>query len=196
MEGEPDLWYGRFRVYLLMGSRRSVGAVYRKEYHVKARQTTLKISGDWYEAAKQWNWLERARDYDEFQRAEEDRIIAEEKEKVLRSGFALMHKRIKELDRLSRKLIQMEKDESKVWIPEIRTIGSGDNAQHIEKLVFNAPLYQTIDKLFDSIAKETGERVKKKDITVTEIPPSVYLGFDPDQDGTEVESDVEEKDGV
>lgn len=182
-EGEPDLWYGRFNVYLRLGTKRSVNAVFQKETKKSKEKTRTNTGPDWYEAAKQWNWGSRARDYDEYQRAEEDRIIAEEKEKVLRSGYALMHKRIKELDRLSRKLIQMEKDESKVWIPEIRTIGSGDNAQHIEKLVFNAPLYQTIDKLFDSIAKETGERVKKKDITVTEIPPSVYLGFDPDQDG-------------
>lgn len=167
MEGEPDLWYGRFRVYLLMGSRRSVGAVYRKEYHVKARQTTLKISGDWYEAAKQWNWLERARDYDEFQRAEEDRIIAEEREKVLRSGYALMHKRVKTLDRLSRKFEQMEKDESKIWLTETRTTTMGEGKSVvIEKTTFNHHLYMLIDKYFDSIAKEVGDRVKKQEIDV------------------------------
>ena len=165
-KGEPDLWYGRFRVYLLMGSRRSVGAVYRKEYHVKARQTTFKISGDWYEAAKQWNWESRARDHDEFQRAEEDRIIADEKEKVLRSGYALLHKRVKTLDRLTRKLERWEKNDDKIWIPETRTTIMGENKSvTIEKVTFNHHLYMVIDKYLDSIAKEVGERVKKQELT-------------------------------
>jgi hypothetical protein len=43
-----------------------------------------------------------------------------------------------------------------------------------------------------------GERVKKKDITVTEMPPNVYLvddDFNPDQDGTEVQDESEKPDG-
>lgn len=198
MEGEPDLWYGRFRVYLRLGTKRSVNVLYAKEAKAaknSEKQRNLGAGGDWYSIEKEWNWKERARAYDEWQRSEEDRIIEEEKDKVLRSGFALMHKRIRELDRQARKLIRMTNDEEKIWIPEVRTVAMGENkSQTVEKLTFNAPLFTTIDKIFDSIAKETGERVKKKDITVTEIPPSVYLGFDPDQDGIEVESNVEGKD--
>lgn len=184
MEGESSLLYGRFTAYLRMGTKRSVAAVYKKEK--RGEKGSNIPHGSWYDVEKEWKWKERARDYDDWQRAEEDRIIAEEKEKVLRSGFALMHKRIKELDRQARKLIAMTNDEQKIWIPELRTVIMGeDKSQTVEKVVFNAPLFTTIDKIFDSIAKETGERVKKKDITITEMPPSVYLGFDPDQDGSE-----------
>jgi hypothetical protein len=186
--GEPDLWYGRFVKYLRLGSKRSVNALYAKEAKAaknSEKQRNLDAGGDWYDIEKAWNWKERARAYDEWQRKEEDRIIAEEKDKVLRSGFALMHKRIKELDRQARKLIQMTNDEQKIWVPEVRTVIMGeDKSQTIEKLTFNAPLFTTIDKIFDSIAKETGERVKKKDITITEMPASVYQGFNPDEDGT------------
>ncbi len=188
-EGEPALWYGRFVKFMRLGSKRSVNTVYAKEQKTtknNEKQRELNAPGEWYDIEKEWKWKERARDHDEYERVEEDRIIAEEREKVLRSGYALMHKRIQTLDRLSRKLEQMEKDDSKIWIPETRTTILGeDKSVVVEKVTFNHQLYALIDKYFDSIAKETGERVKKKDITITEIPPSVYLGFDPDQDGTE-----------
>ena len=183
MEGESSLLYGRFTTYLRLGTKRSVAAVYKKEK--KGEKGNNIPHGSWYDDAKQWNWESRARAYDEHQRAEEDRIIAEERDKVLRSGFALQHKRIKELDRLARKLIRYTNDEEKIWIPETKTISGENSTVIVEKIVFNAPLFQQIEKYQASIAAEMGERVKKKDITVTELPASVYM-FDPDQDGTEV----------
>lgn len=186
MDNEPSLWYGRFSAFLRMGTRRSVNAAFWKETKRGKEKTRTNAGPDWYNAAKEWQWQERARAYDDHVRAEEDRIIAEERDKVLRSGFALMHKRIQELDKLTRKLIRMTKDEEKIWLAETRTLVMGeDRSQTIEKVTFNAPLFQVIDKYLDSIAKEVGERVKKKDVTITEMPPNVYLGFDPDQDGTE-----------
>lgn len=166
MEGESDLWYGRFRAYLLMGTKRSVNAVFRKENNKKQQETTMFPGPTWYEAVKQWNWEERAKRYDKYQRDEEDKIIAQEKEKVLRSGFALMHKRVKELDKLSNDFIKMTKDYDKVWIPETKTIVNGKETVKIEKVVFNHQLFQLIDKYFDSIAKEKGERVKKQELDV------------------------------
>lgn len=165
-KGEPDLWYGRFRAYLRLGTKRSIASVFQKTEKNREKQR-LEVTGHWYEAAKTWGWESRARDYDEHQRAEEDRIIAEEREKVLRSGYALMHKRVKTLDRLSRKLEQIEKDESKVWLTETRTTTMGEGKSVvIEKTTFNHQLYILIDKYFDSIAKEVGDRVKKQELDV------------------------------
>jgi hypothetical protein len=167
IEREPDLWYGRFVKFMRLGTKRSVNAIYAKESKQKQVKSSTNIGPEWYEASKQWNWAERARAYDEHQRAEEDRIIAEEREKVMRSGFALQHKRIEILDKLSRKLIRMANDEEKVWIPETKTTSFGeDKSQVVEKVVFNAPLFTLIDKYQDSLAKEMGERVKKQDIDV------------------------------
>lgn len=165
-EGEPDLWYGRFVKFMRLGTKRSVNAVLQKEVKKKQEKTRTNAGPEWYEAAKQWNWTNRARDYDEFQRAEEDRIIADEKEKVLRSGYALLHKRVKTLDRLTRKLERWEKNDDKIWIPETRTTIMGENKSvTIEKVTFNHHLYMVIDKYLDSIAKEVGERVKKQELT-------------------------------
>src|SRR5256885_3768892 len=109
-QDEPDLWYGRFRVFLRLGTRRSVNAVFEKESKKKKEEARTNTGPRWYEAAKEWNWETRARAHDEYVRAEEDRIIAEERDKIMRSGFALQHKRIQLLDRLSRKLVKMTDD--------------------------------------------------------------------------------------
>lgn len=185
MEKEPDLWYGRFVKFMRLGTKRSVNAISQKENKKSEEKTRTNAGPEWYDAAKTWNWATRARDYDAYQRAEEDRIIEEERDKVLRSGFALQHKRIQLLDKMSRKLIAMTNDEEKIWIPETKTSTFGeDKSQTVEKVVFNAPLFQQIERYQASIAAEMGERVKKKDITVTELPPNVYLEFNPDQDGS------------
>jgi hypothetical protein len=185
LPNEPDLWYGRFTAFLRLGTKRSVNAVFKKENNKKQQKTTAFPGPTWYEAAKEWRWQERARAYDEHQRAEEDRIIAEEREKVLRSGFALQHKRIQALNRLTNKLIAMTNDEDKIWMPDVKSVGTGPTAERVDLLQFNAPLFTLIDKYLASIAAEMGERVKKKDVTLTELPPNIYTGFDPDQDGVE-----------
>lgn len=165
-DGEPDLWYGRFVKYLRLGTKRSVNAVFKKEAPKNPEKPRTVAGNDWYDIAKQWNWEKRARDYDTHQRAEEDRIIEEERDKVLRSGFALQHKRIELLGKMSRKLIAMTNDEAKIWIPETKTTTFGEEkSQVVEKVVFNAPLFTLIDKYQDSIAKEMGERVKKQELT-------------------------------
>jgi hypothetical protein len=188
MPDEPSLWYGRFSAYLRLGTKRSVATIYKKENRVKSRQTTLKVPGDWYEIEKAWNWKERARAYDEHVRAEEDHIIAEEREKVLRSGFALQHKRIQALNRLTNKLIAMSNDEDKVWMPDVKSIGTGPTAERVDLLQFNAPLFTLIDKYLNSIAAEMGERVKKKELTGKDGGPVEYeielVGNSPD-DGEE-----------
>lgn len=164
-EGEPSLWFGRFTTYRNMGTRRSVNAVYAKENNKKQQKTTTFPGPTWYEAAKTWKWEERAKTWDAYRIAEEDKVIAEERNKVLRSGFALMHKRVKELDKLTRKLIKMTDEEDKVWIPDVKAIGNGPTAERVDLVNFNAPLFTLIDKYLASIAAEMGERIKKTEVT-------------------------------
>lgn len=168
-QGEPDLWYGRFVKFMRLGTRRSINAVYAQEKKEKQGKASTKIGPEWLNAAKQWKWEERARKYDEHERAEEDRIIAEERDKVMRSGLALQHKRIQLLDRLSQKLVKMADDnDEQIWIPETRTTTMGqDRSTSVDKVTFNHHVYALIDKYQDSIAKEMGERVKKQEVDVT-----------------------------
>jgi len=191
MDEEPMLWYGRFRAFLLMGSRRSVNAVFSMEQESTKNDENLRepnAPGEWYKTEKEWNWKERAHKYDEHWIEEQDEIIRQEREKVLRLGFALDYKRIEALNKLADKMIQWADEDDKVWIVNKKTVTGENFSQYTEETVFNAPMLGMIEKYFAGIAAEKGERIKKKDITLTEMPPSVYM-FDPDQDGTEVQPD-------
>lgn len=170
MEGEPLIWHRRFERFRLMEPTRSIAAVFREEMGENGRNEP---PGRWYEESKKWQWEERAVAWDAYQTEEQERTIAREKEKVLRTGFALMHKRVEILNELCNLLIEEAKQKKNMYISSPK------------ETRFNDGLYTSIDRYLNSIAAEMGERVKKKDITVTEIPPSVYLGFDPDQDGIE-----------
>jgi hypothetical protein len=76
-QDEPDLWYGRFRVFLRLGTKRNVNAVYTKETKRNLEQTRTNAHQDWYEAEKTWKWKERARAWDRDQ----DKVRAEKEEK-------------------------------------------------------------------------------------------------------------------
>lgn len=167
MEGESDLWYGRFRSYLLMGFKRSVNAAFTEESKKIQENLRANAGPDWYKAEKEWNWKERARLYDKYQRDEEDKIIAQERDKVLRSGFALDYKRIEALNKLADKMVQWADEEDKIWLIKTQSISGENFSKHTEETVFNAPMLTMIDKYLDSIAKEKGERVKKQEVDVT-----------------------------
>lgn len=77
MEQEPDLWYGRFVKYLRLGTKRSVNAICWNENKKKQEKTRTNTGPEWYEAAKQWKWEERARLWDKDQ----EKLRAEKEEK-------------------------------------------------------------------------------------------------------------------
>ncbi len=51
--GEPELWYGRFKVYLALGPTRSVRAATRALAKVRGYQPTGSL-GRWEDVAKMW----------------------------------------------------------------------------------------------------------------------------------------------
>jgi len=188
MEGEPLLWYRRFMRFCLMFPRRTVADVFHEE-HSKKLDSTRKNpepDGTWYAMAKRWQWEERAEAYDAAQFAEEEKI----KQRVMRSGYALQHNRMLALQKHLEDLIAMAKEEKNIWIPEVRTFQSGkDSTSTVEKVQFNDPLFKEIREYLTDIADEMGERVKKKSISFDDPPANIYIGFDPDQDGTEERSE-------
>jgi hypothetical protein len=66
MDGEPDLWYGRFQVYLSLGPGRTVSSTV-----AGWNQTTGKAvvrNPDWSRYSRIWRWRERAQAWDAHQR--------------------------------------------------------------------------------------------------------------------------------
>jgi hypothetical protein len=164
MEGEPLLWYRRFMRFCLMFPRRSVAAIYSEEHPeetTKDDKRRQNAPGSWYAMAKRWQWEERAEAYDAAQFAEEEKIRA----RVFHSGFALQHNRILALQKQLEDLIAMTTEQDKVWVPDVKAIGNGPDAERVDLVQFNAPLFTLIDKFTASIAAEMGERIKKTELT-------------------------------
>ena len=119
-----------------------------------------------------YRWLKDPLIQSERKQREEALVEAEQVEiqRILTSGYAAIHNRVQDLDRMAR-LIE------KSW----------QDPDDPEKIIFQ---WLTPDKLrewrgmLDDIAKELGQRIKKADVKVTALP-KVYLE-DVDDDGVEL----------
>ncbi len=155
LPGESSKAYAKFLTYRnIKPYRRSINAAYGL-YQERAEKGSKKdykdAPGSWKALADKWYWIERANAYDAHLQAGLDAIEQAEVEKILTSGYALIHKRIAGLDRMA-KLIER----------------SFIDAEEEDKINFK---WLTPDKVreyrgcLDDIAKELGQRIKKQEIT-------------------------------
>lgn len=194
---EPLLWFRRFERFRLMEPNRSIAAIFQQEELAKNREKPrTKPTGDWYEQAQKFQWEERAAAWDASVLEDLEKQVKAEQAKILLTGYALRHQRVIALNSLAEKLLEELKDEDKLWLPDAKTVAG----LPFDLRRFNAPLIQELRATLADLAAEMGERVKKKEIAVTELPANLYLGgFDPDQDGVEdrePETEDEEDDDV
>ena len=218
--GEPPLWFLRFERYRLMWPH-SIPAIYRqiwREERRKEREQRLKegagaersgkergiditlelelpkeAPSKWYELARKWLWKERAAAYDAHLTAELEAEIEGEKARVYAEGFAQRHRRIATLNAKAEQLLAMTEDPEKIWLADVKAVGTGEFAQRVDLVTFNAALFHELRATLADIAAELGERVKKKELAVTELPPNIY-GFDPDQDGIDLDTPADGED--
>jgi hypothetical protein len=95
-----------------------------------------------------------------------------------------MHKRVEQLNTLVEGLIAMVGDENKVWVPDVKSVGTGPNAERVDLVQFNDALFREIRSHFADIAAELGERVKKSESTV-HVLPKTYLDTEENEDGVD-----------
>lgn len=207
LPGETPLWFGRFERYRLMWPH-SIVEVYRDEWRAarqKTRQTEQgeirgnqridsaleadmpkEASGPWYDMAKKYRWSERASAWDAHQVALIEENTTAERTLVLATNYAQMHRRIATLNTIAEQLFAMTKDPAKVWMPDVKAIGSGPEAERVDLVQFNAALYHEIRACLDDIASELGERVKRKETKITILPKSYLESAEElDDDGVE-----------
>lgn len=184
----------------------SINRVYQEEWRAERRQklqgdekgrketgidVTLECElpkeapGKWREMAQRYQWVERAAAWDALQIAEIEKNVVAEKARTLLTDYALSHRRVAQLNEQAKQLVAMLDDPHKVWVPDVKAIGNGPKAERVDLVQFNAALFHEIRATLDDIAAELGERVKKKDITLRELPPDRYEGIDEDDEGSE-----------
>jgi hypothetical protein len=168
--GESLRWYQRFGKFRLMTLPRSIAAVYQEEK--KGGNPSDVPPGSWYEAAKQWQWEERAATYDEHVRQ-----IAETKHEayiksILDQGYALMHERVRALNTLALKLEEEMAERNNIWLPDVKAIGTGESAERVDIVHFNDALIEQYRRTLADLAAELGQRVK---VTKQELSGSLDI---------------------
>lgn len=153
--------------YLRMGPGRSLRELHRKydeRATEKAPVKALRTIGQW---SSDFNWVKRAEEYDQ-QIQEQKKQYAEE---MLKSGLALDYERVSELKKLYELLLSqlMEQGSGGVlhnlWVPDVKQIGSGEYSERVDIEHYNSSLISDIRGLLDDLAKETGGRVKKSELS-------------------------------
>src|SRR5215211_7230925 len=67
MPGEPDRWYGRFKVYLELGPARTLHSAARMICE-RNKKPAYDYSGGWSINSRKWHWRQRANAWDVRQR--------------------------------------------------------------------------------------------------------------------------------
>lgn len=164
--------------YAAMGASRSLAKLAEK--YGKSRAYVGQLER-W---SSEFAWQSRVKVYDAEQVKAQEEVMAEEKAKVLRTNFALMHKRVEVLDRITEKLLAYTEDEDKVWLPDVKAIGNGPGAERVDLIAFNDALFKEVREYLTDIAEETGGRIKKTQTAIT-LPPNLYAGITDNDDGSE-----------
>lgn len=105
-------------------------------------------------------WPQRAAAFDahvaELARAE----LAQREAEVLANGYALYFERIDDLKELAKLLWDEINIEDRRWLPDVKQIGRGKDAERVDIVRFNSALIEQFRRTLDDIAAELGERIK------------------------------------
>jgi hypothetical protein len=175
MNGETNLWYDRFCLYLSMGPSRSLLGTVNEEAQKSAKKRSSSVPGAWYDASNQWDWKARAEAWDEHRRRY-----------TFTSGNAYDVTRIEKLNRYSERL-EREIDKMLDAMPA-----------QIKKPWFNQFLYEKYLQTLEAIASETGGRVKtvKQEVTGKDGAPLQVVLCLPDNGDDEPLSDEHSEEDV
>ena len=118
---EPDLWHGRFKLYLEMGPTRSVSAVERAVVE-KAGKEWVEAKGRYHFAARRWYWRQRANAWDVRQR--ELLALSERYTRV-----ALRDRRLERMEDYleaicdvldTANITEVDEKQARAWLPQMR----------------------------------------------------------------------------
>jgi hypothetical protein len=170
--GETDKAVQACNDWLRLGSGRSLPKLLEQYRQSSAFVSSFNPPSSSYKTLNTWSsrydWPGRARQYDASWEARKNA----EREAVLGYGLALDYERLRNLYRLAAFLEAQIYERGaegvyhNVWLPDVKQIGSGDDAERVDIERFNSPLIEQYRKVLDDIAHEVGGRIQKADIKV------------------------------
>jgi hypothetical protein len=173
LPGETNAWFNRFDRFRLLTDR-SVQAAFNQWRLAKGRKLSRSTPKSWRDASKRWNWYERGEAWDRHCLEQASMEIEKERIRILQSGYALKHERIKVLNELAEMLLGEIKEVDKRWCPDVKSIGQGENAERVDIVRFNGSLIEQARKSLEDIAAELGERINRQELT---LPGAKVKGY-------------------
>lgn len=153
--------------YLRMGAGRSLVALEKKYTESSQTRPPTASIGTLKAWSTEYSWVERASAYDAIL---EDAKDARRKA-IMESGFALDYERVVELKRMAAFLSGQIYEQGEgdvyhnVWVADVKQIGSGEFAERVDIERFNGEIFSQLRGALDDLAKETGGRKQKTEIT-------------------------------
>lgn len=115
--------------------------------------------------SRQFAWQERVAQRDAELAAAAQQALERQRAEAIQSGFALFFRRIARLNELAELLWEEINTEHKRWLRDVKQIGSGEFAERIDLIRFNAGLIEQFRKTLEDLAAEMGERAKGIEIS-------------------------------
>jgi hypothetical protein len=97
---EPNQWFSRFSQFRLLGARRTIESVFQAERAAKGSKGQQRPSRHWYNAAKDWQWIERAIAWDEHQRALDETVWNRRRSEIREREWQLSEKLLNKAEKL------------------------------------------------------------------------------------------------
>jgi len=167
-----------------MGPGRSLRALWRRYNEAQQNTTPTESWNTLANWSSRYQWAERAESYD----LQLEQQKNERRDEIMGSGLALTHERVEKLKWLAQFLegqIQEQGEDGvyhNVWLPDVKQIGSGEYAERVDIERFNAALISEYRSTLDDLAKETGGRIHKQEVSGPDGGGFVIhlVGIDPD----------------
>lgn len=153
--------------YLRMGPGRSLRALAGKYSDIQQNTAPTQSSDTLFRWSTRFDWQARAELYDEQLEADKNT----RRKEIMESGLALDYERTWELKELAAFLkgqLYEKGDEGvyhNVWMPDVKQIGSGDFAERVDLERFNGAIFEQYRGTLDDLAKETGGRKQRSELT-------------------------------
>lgn len=147
--------------YLAMGEARSLDklhALYRTRTEPGPPTAHLSTLKHW---STTFGWQARLQAIADQAAAEAVAAITARRRAILEDGLALDFERVDVLKRVATRLLDEIENQGRLWVQDVKAIGSGETAERVDIERFNAAEVEQLRGLLDDIAKEKGERVKK-----------------------------------
>jgi len=165
-----------------MGTGRTLSKLLVKYNDIQQKSAPTQSITTLQQWSSKFGWAERATEFDAGWEARKNA----ERQAVLGYGLSLDYERVNKLLRLADFLESQLYERGatddgtpgpyhNVWVPDVKSIGGGEFAERVDIERFNSAILEQYRAVLDDIAKETGGRIKKTDVTIGGNPIPISI---------------------